>query len=188
MVAVLVVLFIIAIVIGLWILLTYNGFIRKRQMLQNTFSAVDVNLQRRHDLIPNLVETVKAYASHEKETLTAVTQLRTQAMTPGFSPERLAAEEQLTPQIGRLLLLAEAYPDLKADSQFINLQRNLTETESQIAASRRAYNASVLTMNSAVQQVPSSIVASMFGFTEAAYFQRDADAGHNPDVGQRLGS
>ena len=185
--------FLLTLLLGLGILvafytgLTFNGLVRKRQMVKNTFSSVDVALQRRAELIPNLVEVVKGYAKHEQQLFDSVTRLRSKVVGQPATASRMAAEEQLTPQLGRLMAVAEDYPELKADSQFLNLQRNLTEAESQIAASRRAYNASVFEMNTAVQQIPSSIVASVFGFDETTYFEADKDKLANPDVVDKLG-
>ncbi len=162
----------------LFVIVVYNGFVRKRNMVKNSFSSIDVNLMKRADLIPSLVETVKGYAAHEKQTLTQLTQLRQQIQQTyqgGVSPQRLELEEQVRPALGQLFAVAEAYPDLKADSQFLNLQRNLTEVEEQLSASRRSYNASVMAMNTSVSAFPTNIVASLFGFKEVRYFEAAED-------------
>jgi len=144
-------------------------------MVKNSFSSIDINLMKRADLIPNLVETVKAYAAHETETFQRITELRSKIMQPTDRQTRLDTEEQMRPMIAKLLAVSEAYPDLKADSQFINLQRNLTEVEEQISASRRAYNAAVYELNNSVQSVPTNIVAQMFNFDSDNYFEADED-------------
>jgi len=150
----------------------YNGLVGKRNMVRNTFSTIDVMLKRRHDLIPNLVNTVKGFAKHEKEVFERVVSLRNQATSDSSSEgERLSAEQQLTPQLGRILAIAEDYPELKSNEQFLNLQRNLTETEEQISAARRTYNAAVMQLNNGVEAFPSSIVASQFGFERRSFFE-----------------
>ena len=150
----------------------YNGLVGKRNMARNTLSTIDVMLKRRHDLIPNLVNVVKGFAKHEKDVFERVIALRNQATSDGASEgERLSAEQQLTPQLGRILAIAEDYPELKSNDQFLNLQRNLTETEEQIAAARRTYNAAVMDLNNAVEAFPSSIVASQFGFERRSFFE-----------------
>ena len=153
----------------------YNGLVSKRNMAKNAFSSIDVMLKRRHDLIPNLVEVVKGYAAHEKEMFESVTKLRNQALNPSAPiADRFEAEKQLTPQLGRLIAVAESYPELKANEQFMNLQRNLTESEEQIAASRRAYNAAVLQLNNAVDTFPSNIFAKQFGIERQEFYSFDA--------------
>lgn len=160
--------------VGLFIIVLYNGLVTKRNMVRNAFSTIDVMLKKRHELIPNLVETVKGFASHEQETFQKVISLRNQATAPGISEaERLKVEGQIGPQVGRLLALAEAYPDLKSSDQFLNLQRNLTEVEEQISAARRAYNGAVLAINNAVEAFPSNIVATKFGFKKHDFFETD---------------
>lgn len=162
--------------------ITYNGFVRKRNMIKNAYGSIDVNLMKRSDLIPNLVETVKAYAKHERQTFELVTSLRAKSQQPQAPNERLRTEEQMRPAISRLMALSENYPNLKADSQFINLQRNLTEVEEQISASRRAYNAASFEMNNSVQSFPSSIIANIFKFDENNYFEIEQDNRRNPEV------
>ena len=164
-----------ALVVPLLIVVSiYNGLISKRNMAQNAFSSIDVMLKRRHDLIPNLVEVVKGYATHEKEVFDSVTKLRNQAVNSSTPiADRFEAEQQLTPQLGRLIAVAESYPELKADEQFLMLQRNLTESEEQIAASRRAYNAAVLQLNNAVDTFPSNIFAKQFGIERHEFYSFD---------------
>ena len=141
-------------------------------MVRNAFSTIDVMLKKRHELIPNLVETVKAFAAHEKDTFEKVIALRNQAVAPGIpEQERLQVEGKIGPQIGRLLAIAESYPELKSSDQFLNLQRNLTEIEEQISAARRAYNGAVLGINNAVESFPSNIIAAQFGFKRHDFFE-----------------
>jgi len=157
---------------GIFVIAVYNGLVNKRNMVRNAFSTIDVMLKKRYDLIPNLVETVKAFASHEKGTFERVIALRNQAVAPGLSEgERLKLEGQIGPQVGRILAIAESYPQLKSSEQFLNLQRNLSEIEEQISAARRSYNGAVLAINNAVESFPSSLVASRFGFTQHDFFE-----------------
>src|SRR4051795_12055532 len=162
----------------------YNGLIRLRNVVQESWRQIDVELNRRHDLIPNLVETVKGYASHERETLQAVTNARAAAAAPGASPAQQAQQENvLTAGLGRLFAVAEAYPDLKANTNFLQLQRDLTDTEDRVAASRRFYNANVRALNTKVETVPSNIVAGMFSIKTAEYFEvEDAATRAAPQV------
>jgi LemA protein len=160
-------------VIGVGVAL-YNGLIRLRNVVQESWRQIDVELNRRHDLIPNLVETVKGYASHERGTLEAVTNARAAAAAPGSSPAQQAQQENvLTQALGRLFAVAEAYPDLKANQNFLDLQRQLAETEDRIAASRRYYNANVRSLNTKVETVPSNILAGMFHIERAEYFEAE---------------
>lgn len=171
-------------VVGLGALSIYNGFIRSRNLIQESWRQVDVELNRRYDLIPNLVETVRAYAAHERNTLEDVTRLRNQAAAlaaQGGTPDeqRAAIEEQLSGAVRNLIVSVEAYPDLKSNANFMELQRELTETEDRIAAGRRFYNANVRNYNTKVESVPSNFVANMFGFKQATYFEAN-----NPAVRQ----
>jgi LemA protein len=152
----------------------YNALIRLRNVVQESWRQIDVELTRRHDLIPNLVETVKGYASHERQTLQAVTDARASAAAPGASPAQQAQQEDvLTAALGRLFAVAEAYPDLKANQNFLQLQRDLTDTEDRVAASRRFYNANVRALNTKVETVPANLVASVFGVVRAEYFEAE---------------
>ena len=174
MVWVLVVIGALVIIVGLWVVAQYNGFVKLRNIVEESWKQIDVELHRRYDLIPNLVETVKGYAGHERQTLEAVTAARAQAATPGATPAEQAAQENiLTGALRQLFAVAEAYPDLKANTNFLDLQHQLTETEDRIAAGRRFYNANVRTMNTKVQTFPPNIVARMFGFKEAEYFEAE---------------
>jgi LemA protein len=169
---VLVVIVVLAVILVLWGVGTYNGLVRKRNQVQEAWQQIDVELTRRHDLIPNLVETVKGYAAHERETLDAVVRARAAATAPGASVADQAREEgQLTQALGRLLAISEAYPDLKANQNFLALQNELSQTEDRIAAGRRFYNANVRELNTKVETVPSNIVAGFTHIGRADYFE-----------------
>lgn len=159
------------------LILIYNGLVAKRNMVRNAFSSIDVNLRKRHDLIPSLVETVKGFARHEESTFTRLIEARQQIHSGHLSEsERLRVEEQIGPGMQRLLAVAEDYPELRSSSHFLNLQRNLTEIEEQISAARRAYNAAVYEINTAVESFPSNLVASAFGFQRHDFFEASADS------------
>lgn len=167
----------------------YNGFVRQRNTIQESWRQVDVELNRRYELIPNLVETVRAYAAHERNTLEEITRLRTQAVQAsqagGDLPteQRAAIEGQLSGAVRNLMVSVEAYPELRSNQNFVELQRALTETEDRIAAGRRYYNANVRAYNTRVESVPSNIVANMFHFEKAAYFEvNDPAVRQAPDV------
>ncbi len=174
----------ITVILIVWGIAQYNALVRLRNLVQEAWRQIDVELQRRHDLIPNLVETVKGYATHERETLEAVTQARSEASTPGSSPAEQAQKENvLTQALGRLFAVAEAYPDLKADQNFMHLQQELTNTEDRVAASRRFYNANVRSLNTKIETFPVNVVASMFSFDRREYFETDEPAARRaPDV------
>lgn len=160
-------------VIAIYVILIYNGLVKARQMAQEAWSGIDVQLKRRADLIPNLVETVKGYASHEKDTLREVTELRTRAQSvpPGDVAGRAAVEGVLSQAIGRLLAVAEAYPDLKANQNFAELQRSLEGVEGELQMSRRYYNGAARDLNVKVESFPSNLIAGPFGFNKAAFFE-----------------
>jgi LemA protein len=166
-------------IVLLWLLLTYNSLVNRRNQVRYSFAGMDVQLKQRHDLVPNLVETVKGYAAHEREVFESVTRARSEAAAPGAG---WPAQENLQRQIGTLIARAEAYPELKSDSNFVMLQRQLAECEAQIAAARRAYNASIMDYNNAVQMVPSSLVAGMFGFREMPSFEIAVEERATPHV------
>jgi len=150
----------------------YNGLIKLRNLVQEAWRQIDVELKRRHDLIPNLVETVKGYAAHERGTLEGVMQARSAAMSGGQGPAAAAQSEGMLSQaLGRLFAVAEAYPDLKANANFLALQQELTSTEDRIASGRRYYNANVRELNTRVETVPSNIVAGMFNIGREEYFE-----------------
>ncbi|WP_182112813.1 MULTISPECIES: LemA family protein [unclassified Actinotalea] len=160
------------VVLLLWFVLTYNGFVRLRNLVQEAWRQIDVELHRRHDLIPNLVQTVQGYAAHERAVFDEVTAARAAASGPAAGPAQQAAQEnQLTAALGRLFAVAEAYPQLRASENFAQLQAELTTTEDRIAAGRRFYNANVRELNTKVEQFPSNVVANVFSFTRAEYFE-----------------
>ena len=163
---------------GGWLAGRYNGMVRQNEQINNAWAQVKVVLQRRLDLIPNLVETVKGYAAHERETLEAVTQARNiavGAVGKGVG-EQAKAEGQLKGALDRLLAVVESYPDLKANQNFLALQEELTSTENKISFSRQYYNDSVLSYNNKTQMVPSNIVAGMFGFKTGEFFEVKVEA------------
>ncbi len=151
----------------------YNGLVRKRNRSENAWAQVDVQLKRRHDLIPNLVETVKGYAAHERGTFDEVTQARTAAQQAQGPQAQAAAENVLTQALGRLFAVAENYPQLRATENFQQLQAQLSETESNIAVARQVYNDTVLTYDNALETLPTSIIAGIFNFRSREYFQAD---------------
>lgn len=171
---VLIVLAVVVVIVGIWLVITYNGFVKLRNIVEESWRQIDVELHRRYDLIPNLVETVKGYAAHERGTFEAVTEARAAAATAGSTPaEQASQENMLTSALRQLFAVAEAYPDLKANTNFLDLQGRLTETEDRIAAGRRFYNANVRTLNTKVQTVPSNVVANLFKIKEAEYFEAE---------------
>jgi LemA protein len=161
-----------------WAVVTYNRLVRLSVSADEGESEIDVQLKRRHDLIPNLVETVKGYASHERGTFERVTEARGAAISAQGPRDRAAAEGELSQALGRLLAVAEAYPDLKANQNFLELQRELTATEDRIQAARRFYNTQVEALNTKIQSLPSRIVARMGSFREREFFELEdrADA------------
>ena len=152
---------------------TYNGLVRRRNQVKNAWAQIDVQLKRRYDLIPNLVETAKGYMKHERETLEAVTNARNlaQQLSSAGAGQRAKAEGELSSALSRLLAVVENYPDLKANQNFLALQEELTSTENKISFSRQFYNDSVLRYNNQTQMFPSSIVASMTGFKASEFFE-----------------
>jgi LemA protein len=160
----------------------YNGLVRKRNRSENAWAQVDVQLKRRHDLIPNLVETVKGYAAHERGTFDEVTQARTAAQQAQGPQAQAQAENMLTQALGHLFAVAEAYPQLRATENFQQLQAQLSETESNIAVARQVYNDTVLTYDNALETLPTSIIAGIFNFRPREYFQADDGARAAPQV------
>ena len=182
-IVVVIVLLLVGVVVGM-----YNGLIKLRNLVQEAWRQIDVELTRRHDLIGNLVETVKGYAAHERGTLEDVMKARGAAMAPNQSPAQQAESENILSQsLGRLLAVAEAYPDLKANQNFLALQQELTSTEDRIASARRYYNATVRDLNTRVETVPTNIVANVFGIRQAEYFEAVGEQREAPrvDFGQR---
>jgi len=188
-ITVIIILLVIVAIIALVAMGSYNGFVKSRNLIQESWRQVDVELNRRYELIPNLVETVRAYAAHERNTLEDVTRLRNQAQQVSQregalpSQERADVEEALTGAVRNLIVSVEAYPDLKSNQNFLELQRQLAETEDRIAAGRRYYNANVRVYNTKVESVPSNIIANMFKFQKATYFEVNEPAVRQaPDV------
>jgi LemA protein len=171
---VIVVLGAIGLVIIMAVIVAYNGLVNKRVETQNSWSQIDVQLKRRYDLIPNLVETVKGYAGHEKETLERVVQARNMAIGARGVAEQAQAENVLTGTLKSLFAVAEAYPDLKANQNFLDLQEELKATENRIGFARQHYNDVVAAYNSALQRFPTNVIGGTFGFKEAQFFQVDA--------------
>ena len=159
------------VIIGLWLVLSRNSFVSIKNQVEEAFSTMDVYLKKRYDLIPNLVETVKGYATHESETFTKVTAARTAAMNATSIDEKIANENALSGTLKSLFAVAEAYPQLQANTNFMDLQQQLKMLEDEIANSRKYYNAVVRTMNPKVESFPSNLVASIFGFKKQPFFE-----------------
>jgi LemA protein len=159
--------------IGAYLVFIYNGLVKARQMAEEAWSGIDVQLKRRADLIPNLIETVKGYATHEKDTLESVVELRNkaQAVPAGDVAGRAQAEGLLGAALGKIIALAEAYPDLKANENFVELQRSLETVEGEIQMSRRYYNGAARDLNVKVESFPNNLVAGQFGFSKKPYFE-----------------
>lgn len=158
-------------IIILWIAFAYNTFVKLSQRVKEAWSDIDVQLKRRYDLIPNLVETVKGYAAHEAGTLEKVTEMRTRAMNATAPAEKAEAENMLSGALKTLFAVSENYPNLKANENFVELQNELSDTENKIQAARRFYNGVVMDLNTKVQSFPSNLIANMFGFKIADFFQ-----------------
>jgi LemA protein len=158
------------VVLALWLMNLYNSLVRLRNRRQNAFADIDVQLRQRHDLVPQLVETVKGYASHEKELLLRVTEARTAAMSARTIDDKIAAEQQLTSALQGLKVQVEAYPDLKANQNFLQLQEELSDIENKLAASRRFFNGATTEYNNAVESFPGNLLARNFGFQREVFF------------------
>jgi len=168
-----------------WVITIYNGLVAMRQRVNQAFADVDVQLKQRHDLVPNLVETVKGYASHERGTLEAVVQARNAAMTAQGPAQMAQAENMLSGALRQLFALSEAYPDLKANQNFQQLQMELSDLENKIAAARRFFNNAVQEYNTGIQQFPAVLLAGPTGFTQKEFFDLGAEravAGQAPQV------
>ena len=170
-------------VLVLWGIGVYNGLVRSRNQVDNAWSQIDVQLKRRLDLIPNLVETVKGYAAHERETLEAVVNARNAALAaPGTPSGQAAADNMISGALRQLFALSEAYPDLKANQNFLALQEELTATEGRVAYARQFYNDSVLTYNNRLQTFPTVLIAGMLKFTKREFFEAEPEAKQVPKV------
>jgi LemA protein len=179
-----IVVIVILVIIGLAFVLMYNSLVRRRNQVDNSWSQIDVQLKRRHDLIPNLVNAVKDYMSYEQETLSKVTEARAAAINAGNAgPQaQAAAENALTGTLKSLFAVVENYPDLKANQNVMNLQEELTATENKISFARQFYNDSVLTYNNKIQTMPSNLIAGMFNFTARQFFQAPEEDRAVPEV------
>jgi LemA protein len=173
---VLIAILVVVVLLVIYAIALYNGLVQKRNRVDNAWAQIEVQLKRRHDLIPNLVETVKGYAAHERGTFEAVTNARAAAVGAQGPAQAAAAEGILSQALGRLFAVAEAYPDLKASTNFLDLQQQLQDTENKIAVSRQVYNDTVLTYNNAIQVFPAVLIAGSFGFTRREFFEIE-DAG-----------
>ena len=172
----------VVVLIALYFMSTYNGLVKLRNMVKDQWSQIDVLLKRRADLIPNLVETVKGYTKHEKETLEAVINARNKAVSAQTTEEEMKANGELSGALSRLFALAESYPDLKANANFMDLQNNLKETEDKISYARQFYNDAVLKYKNKLEVFPSNIVAGMFGFKPEPFFEATEQEKENPQV------
>lgn len=166
----------IIVLLVIWLVVLYNGLVKLRNRIENAWAQIDVQLKRRYDLIPNLVETVKGYASHEKETLENVISARNMGMQAQGPQEQAQAENMITGALKSLFALQEAYPDLKANQSFLELQEELTATEGRIAYARQFYNDTVYKYNTKIQTFPAVMVAGIFRFTEREYFEADDES------------
>ena len=182
LIALVIIIVVLAVGFGLYLMGAYNGLVKLRNKIESAFAQIDVQLNRRHDLIPNLVETVRGYATHEKETLEGVIAARNAAVAATGPEAQAEAEGVLSGMLKQVFALSEAYPDLKANSQFLDLQRQLSETEDRIAYSRQYFNDNVRTYNTKIQSFPQSLIANKMGFTERAYFQADETSRANVQV------
>src|ERR1700704_1009742 len=171
----LIIVVVLIVVVGLFFWLGYNSLVKRRNQVDNAWSQIDVQLKRRHDLIPNLVETVKGYAAHERGTFEAVTNARANAINAQSPQDQAQAENVLSGALKSLFAVAEAYPDLKANQNFLNLQEELTSTEDRIAYARQFYNDSVLGYNNNIQSFPGNTIAGVFNFTAREYFEGDPE-------------
>lgn len=170
------------IILLLYVLVTYNGLIKSNNFVKEAFSTMDVYLKKRWDLIPNLVEVVKRYAKHEKETIEKITDLRTNTYETMSADKKIDVNEQLTQGLSRIMAISENYPDLKASQSFIELSHNLTKIEDEIANSRKYYNGTVRIFNNKIQMFPSNIIANLFGFHSANMFEANTDEKDNVKV------
>ncbi len=175
MIVLLVIVVVVVLVVG-WLIILYNGLVKLRNRIENAWAQIDVQLKRRYDLIPNLVETVKGYAAHERETLDAVITARTAGMNAEGPHEQAQAENMISGALKSIFALSEAYPDLKANQSFLALQEEITGTEGRISYARQYYNDSVFGYNTKIQQFPAVLIASAMRFTEREYFEAEDDS------------
>ena len=166
----------------IYVISVYNKLVNSRNKVENQWSQIDVQLKRRADLIPNLVETVKGYAKHEEGTLTKVIEMRNKAVNASTVNEKVEANNELTGALSRLMVIAEAYPELKANTNFVSLQNDLKDTEDKISYARQFYNDSAMNFNNLVEMFPSNIIANMFGFKKFEFFKVEEEAKEVPKV------
>ena len=172
----------IIVIAGLWLMAAYNGLVTFRQAVKNAWAQIDVQLKRRHDLIPNLVNTVKGYAAHEKETFERVINARARATSAASPADAIKAEGELSSALARLLAISESYPELKANQNFLSLQEELTSTENRVAYARQYYNDSVTRLNTQIQTFPTVLIAGVFGFKEEPFFETPGEEKEAPKV------
>ena len=170
-----IIIIVIIVLIVFWVISLYNSLVKLRNRRQNAFADIDVQLRQRHDLVPQLVETVKGYASHEKELLLKVTEARTAAMAAGPIDDKIKAEQQLTAALQGLKVQVEAYPDLKANQNFLQLQEELSDIENKLAAARRFFNGATTEYNNSVESFPGNFIARNFGFQREVFFDPGVD-------------
>jgi LemA protein len=182
MVIALIVILAIIVILLIWVVMTYNGLVRLRNRVENAWAQIDVQLKRRIDLIPNLVETVKGYASHERDTLDAVIRARNASIQASGPQQEAQANNQLTGALRQLFALSEAYPDLKANQNFLGLQEELTATEGRVAYARQFYNDSVLKYNTKIQSFPAVVMAGAMKYKQREYFEAEESAREVPKV------
>ena len=173
---------VIVVLLIVFVIVNYNALVKLRNIVQDQWSQIDVLLKRRADLIPNLIETVKGYTKHESETLEAVIAARNKAVNAKNQDEEINANQELNGALRKLFALAESYPDLKANTNFLDLQNNLTETEDKISYARQFYNDSVLKYKNKIEVFPSNIIASLFGFKPIAFFEVNEEERKTPTV------
>lgn len=176
------ILLVIVLAVGGWIVLVFNGLVRTKNRTDEAWSDIDVQLKRRYDLIPNLINTVKGYAAHEKEVFEKVTEARSRAMGAGNEHDKGEAENMLTGALKSLFAVAEAYPELKANQNFLELQRELSDTENKIQASRRFYNGNVRDLNTKIEVFPTNLIASALGFKKREFFEAGEGEKAVPEV------
>ncbi len=173
---VLIIVLAILVIIVFWVFGMYNGLVRLRNQVKNAWSQIDVQLKRRHDLIPNLVETAKGYMKHERETLDSITQARSHALEASGVADQAKAEGELNNALSRFMLVVENYPDLKASQNFLALQEELSSTENKVGFARQFYNDQVQAFNTKIESVPTNIIAGMFNFKQAEFFEIETPA------------
>lgn len=179
---IIIVIIVVLVLLVLYVISTYNKLVNSKNKVENQFSQVDIQLKRRADLIPNLVETVKGYTKHEEGTFTKVVEARNKALSANSINEKIEANNELSSALSKLLMLSESYPDLKANENFLSLQNDLKETEDKITYSRQFYNDSAMDFNNVVEMFPSNIIASMFKFKKFEYFKIDEKEKETPKV------